>query len=505
VTFFTSRRSISAWVAAGKPALGEVAALKPATSNALEAEGITPTIISEGGVVSLAEAVLAWAKGPLTIHYPTSDLGLKSPEQAHALELLQKAGTVERRMVYEIAAPANLRQSLERSARGDWAISFASPSAVQHFFSSGAVLEQAPVRVACLGASTERAWNSARPAGWPQAVNTREAPHHPEVSVMTLSIPVRLRRLRSTPNVRAMFSETQVTLRQLVQPYFVVPGKGIKQETRPGYGLWQVSPDVLREEIGLLNKAGVGGVMLFGVPEHKRDDGKGLDVQMEPLRQAIVECKSAAPELPLFADVCLCAYTTHGHCGLVKGNTILNDESVVALTDMAIMLAKWGVDFVSPSDMMDGRIGAMRKGLDEAGLQHTSILSYAIKMASAFYGPFREAAHSAPGFGDRKSYQMPAGNRREARRELLLDVAEGADAVMVKPAMTNLDLIRDSREATDLPIFAYQVSGEYAMLRASGDAGLMDFDRALEESLVAIRRAGADVIVSYAARPWAMR
>ena len=322
---------------------------------------------------------------------------------------------------------------------------------------------------------------------------------------MTLSIPVRLRRLRSTPNVRAMFSETQVTLRQLVQPYFVVPGKGIKQETRPGYGLWQVSPDVLREEIGLLNKAGVGGVMLFGVPEHKRDDGKGLDVQMEPLRQAIVECKSAAPELPLFADVCLCAYTTHGHCGLVKGNTILNDESVVALTDMAIMLAKWGVDFVSPSDMMDGRIGAMRKGLDEAGLQHTSILSYAIKMASAFYGPFREAAHSAPGFGDRKSYQMPAGNRREARRELLLDVAEGADAVMVKPAMTNLDLIRDSREATDLPIFAYQVSGEYAMLRASGDAGLMDFDRALEESLVAIRRAGADVIVSYAARPWAMR
>ena len=322
---------------------------------------------------------------------------------------------------------------------------------------------------------------------------------------MSLSIPVRLRRLRSTPSVRAMFSETQVSLRQLVQPYFVVPGKGIKQETRPGYGLWQVSPDVLREEIGLLSRAGVGGVMLFGVPEHKRDDGKGLDVQMEPLRQAIVECKSAAPELPLFADVCLCAYTTHGHCGLVKGNTILNDESVVALTDMAIMLAKWGVDFVSPSDMMDGRIGAMRTGLDEAGLQHTSILSYAIKMASAFYGPFREAAHSAPGFGDRKSYQMPAGNRREARRELLLDVAEGADAVMVKPAMTNLDLIRDAREATDLPIFAYQVSGEYAMLRASGDAGLMDFDRALEESLIAIKRAGADVIVSYAARPWAMR
>ncbi|HEY0880464.1 MAG TPA: porphobilinogen synthase, partial [Archangium sp.] len=183
----------------------------------------------------------------------------------------------------------------------------------------------------------------------------------------------------------------------------------------------------------------------------------------------------------------------------------LNDESVKALTDMAVLLAKWGVDWVSPSDMMDGRIAAMRKGLDEAGFTNTSILSYAIKMASAFYGPFREAAHSAPGFGDRKSYQMPASNRREARRELLLDVAEGADALMIKPAMTNLDLIRDSREATDAPLFAYQVSGEYAMLKASGDAGLMDFDRAVEESLIAIRRAGADVIVSYAARPWALR
>ena len=322
---------------------------------------------------------------------------------------------------------------------------------------------------------------------------------------MNQNIPVRLRRLRQNASIRAMFSETQVTLRHLVQPYFIVPGKGVKQETRPGYGLWQLSADMLREEVGLLSRAGVGGLMLFGVPEQKRDDGKGLDAQMEPLRQAITEAKSAAPELPLFADVCLCAYTTHGHCGLVKGHTILNDESVVVLTEMAVTLAKWGVDFVCPSDMMDGRIAAMRRGLDEAGKTDTSILSYAIKMASAFYGPFGEAAHSAPGFGDRKSYQMPAGNRREARRELLLDVAEGADAVMVKPAMTNLDLIRDAREATDLPLFAYQVSGEYAMLRASGDAGLMDFERALDESLVAIRRAGADVIVSYAARPWALR
>jgi porphobilinogen synthase len=315
---------------------------------------------------------------------------------------------------------------------------------------------------------------------------------------------VRLRRLRQTPQIRSLFAENEVALRQLVQPYFIVPGKGIKRETRPGSGLWQLSPDLLREEVGLLSRANVGGVMLFGVPEHKRDDGEGLAAQLEPLRQAITESKSAAPTLPIFADVCLCAYTTHGHCGLVKGDKILNDESVKVLSAMSVLLAQWGVDFVCPSDMMDGRVASIRAALDEQGLQDTSILSYAIKMASAFYGPFREAAHSAPGFGDRKSYQMPASNRREARRELMLDLEEGADALMVKPAMSNLDLIRDAREACDAPLFAYQVSGEYAMMRAAADAGLIDFQRAIDESLVSIKRAGADVIVTYAARPYAL-
>ncbi|PZR13584.1 MAG: porphobilinogen synthase [Archangium gephyra] len=316
---------------------------------------------------------------------------------------------------------------------------------------------------------------------------------------------MRLRRLRQSPAIRALFAETQVTLRNLVQPYFVVSGQGVKRETRPGYGLWQISADRLREEVVPLARAGVGGVMLFGVPDFKRDDGQELEKQLEPLRQAILEVKAAAPELPLFTDVCLCAFTTHGHCGLVEGNTIVNDASVKVLAEMSVHFAKWGVDFVCPSDMMDGRIRAIRRALDESGHVNTSILSYAIKMASAFYGPFREAAHSAPNFGDRKSYQMPAHNRREARRELLLDVEEGADALLVKPAMSNLDLLRDAREATDVPLFAYQVSGEYAMLKASGEAGLIDFDRALEESLVSIRRAGADVIVTYAARPWALR
>lgn len=316
---------------------------------------------------------------------------------------------------------------------------------------------------------------------------------------------VRLRRLRSSPSIRSMFAETEVTPRQLVQPYFIVPGKGIKRETRPGFGLWQLSADQLGEEVRLLAKAGVGGVMLFGVTEDKNDDGSRLEEQLEPLRQAITESKSAAPELPLFADVCLCAYTSHGHCGLVKGDTIINDESVKVLAQMSVHFAEWGVDFVCPSDMMDHRVAGIRKALDECGFERTSILSYAIKMASAFYGPFREAAHSAPSFGDRKTYQMPAANRREARRELLMDIEEGADALLIKPAMTNLDLIRDAREACDLPLFAYQVSGEYAMLRAAGDAGLIDFQRAVDESLLSIKRAGADVIVTYAARPMALK
>lgn len=320
-----------------------------------------------------------------------------------------------------------------------------------------------------------------------------------------MNVPVRLRRLRRTPATRALFAETQVSARHLVQPYFVVPGKGVRTEVRAGMGLWQVSADVLREEVSMLARGGVGGVMLFGVPAFKRDDGLGLEQQLAPLEAAIGEAKAAAPELPLFADVCLCAYTTHGHCGLVEGNEIVNDTSVRVLSNMAVLLAKWGVDWVCPSDMMDGRIAALRTALDENGLTHTSVLSYAIKMASAFYGPFREAAHSAPSFGDRRSYQMPASNRREARRELLADVHEGADALLIKPAMSNLDLIRDAREATDVPLFAYQVSGEYAMLRAAGNAGLIDFERALEESLVSMRRAGADVVVSYAARDWCRR
>ena len=315
---------------------------------------------------------------------------------------------------------------------------------------------------------------------------------------------VRMRRLRKNAQVRRLFAESTVELRNLVMPYFVVPGSGVLRESAPNSGLWQVTADRLGDEVAQLVDGGVGGVMLFGVPDQKCDDGSMLEAQLLPTRRATEALRQRFPELVLFADVCLCSFTSHGHCGIVRDKTIANDESLAVLAKMAVLLGSYGIDFVSPSDMMDGRVAAIRGALDESRLYDVGVLSYAVKMASAFYGPFRDAAHSAPQFGDRKSYQMPAGNEREARREWQLDVLEGADALLVKPALTNLDIIRDVRAGSDLPIFAYQVSGERAMLVAAAENGLLDFERAMEETLLSIRRAGADVIISYEARPRAL-
>ena len=312
--------------------------------------------------------------------------------------------------------------------------------------------------------------------------------------------PVRLRRLRKNASVRRLFEETTVELRHMVQPYFVVPGDGHLRESAPGTGLWQVSADKIADDVAALVDAGVGGVMLFGVPATKCDDGSEFERQLAPMQQATTALRRRFPDLPLFADVCLCSYTTHGHCGVVHDGVVDNDRSLALLARMAVLLGSWGIDFVSPSDMMDGRVAVLRRALDDAGLEGTGILSYAVKMASAFYGPFRDAAHSAPQFGDRKTYQMPAGNRREARREWQLDVEEGADALLVTPALTNLDILREARDATDLPLFAYQVSGERAMLVAAAEKGQLDFRRAMDECLLSMRRAGADVIVTYEAR-----
>lgn len=322
---------------------------------------------------------------------------------------------------------------------------------------------------------------------------------------MSYDIPVRLRRMRHTAERRRLFKEVDVGIEHLVQPYFIVSGKGVLREAKEDTGLFQVSADRLVEEIKPLVSAGVGGIMLFGVPDEKCDDGSRLGEQMSSLTEACEKLKSAWPDVNLFADVCLCSYSSTGHCGIVEGHHIVNDQSVEVLCDMAVRLAQSGVDFVSPSDMMDGRVGAIRQALDDAGRTDTGILSYSVKMASAMYGPFRHAADSKPQFGDRKTYQMPAHNRREALRELQLDVEEGADALLIKPALTNLDLIRDARDTTLLPIFAYQVSGEYAMLKAAANAGLIDFQTAQHECLVSMRRAGADVIISYHARQMALR
>ncbi len=315
---------------------------------------------------------------------------------------------------------------------------------------------------------------------------------------------MRLRRLRKTAAIRTLMRETDVLPRHLVQPFFVVPERGVRREVNQGLGMLQVGPDVLVEEVKAATAAGVGAVMLFGVPSVKStDEAKQLDAAPQFLSQAIDGVKQAVPHAVLMADVCLCAYTQHGHCGIVEGEHILNDESLPRLAAMAVTLSKSGADFVCPSDMMDGRVAAIRTALDNAKCSQTSIVSYAVKMASPLYGPFRHAAESAPKFGDRKTYQMPAANRREALRELTLDEAEGADVLLVKPAITNLDLIRDAREQSNLPVMAYQVSGEIASLRAAADAKFLNYQEAVIEQLTSIRRAGADLVVTYFAQAYA--
>ncbi len=318
-----------------------------------------------------------------------------------------------------------------------------------------------------------------------------------------MNLPTRMRRLRETAGVRKLVQETTLSLGNLVQPYFIIPDKTVKREAKAGSALWQVGPEALVEEAQTITRSGVGGLMLFGVPPFKHDTAEKLPEQLKPLTDAITLLKKSPSMAPVMADVCMCSYTKSGHCGIVRGNEIVNDESVEALCKMAVELARAGVDYVCPSDMMDGRVGAIRAALDAAGHGRVGIVAYAVKMASAFYAPFRDAADSAPQFGDRTTYQMPFTNRREARREWKLDEKEGADMLLFKPALTNLDLIRDAREESDLPIVAYQVSGEFAMTRAAANAGMLDCERAMNEQLMSIRRAGAYIVISYHARSMA--
>jgi porphobilinogen synthase len=315
----------------------------------------------------------------------------------------------------------------------------------------------------------------------------------------------RPRRLRRTERLRAMVRETTVSPANLIYPLFVAPGEGLRREIPSLPGCFHLSADEAAREAEAVEKLGIGGVILFGLPSSKDPVGSEGYADDGVVQQAIRAVRSGCKELLVVTDVCLCEYTSHGHCGVVEDGEVLNDPTLALLARMAVSHAKAGAHVVAPSDMMDGRVGAIREGLDEAGYAGLPILSYAAKYASAFYGPFREAADSAPQFGDRRGYQMDPANVREAQREVSLDVEEGADIVMVKPALPYLDVIRAVAESSDRPVAAYNVSGEYAMVKAAAARGWVDEDRMMREILTSIRRAGADVILTYHAKDFARR
>jgi porphobilinogen synthase len=315
----------------------------------------------------------------------------------------------------------------------------------------------------------------------------------------------RPRRLRRSDALRRLVRETRVTVEQLVQPLFVVPGRNVATPIESMPGIAQLSVDRTAEECRRLADLGVPAVLLFGVPEHKDARGSGATAADGIIPRALEAIRRAAPRLLLLTDVCLCEYTDHGHCGVLRGDEVDNDATLPVLAAEALAHARAGADVVAPSDMMDGRVGAIRRALDEAGFAHVPIMSYAAKFASALYGPFRDAAGSTPQFGDRRGYQMDPGNAEEALREVALDVEEGADIVMVKPAVPYLDLVRRVKDRFGYPVAAYHVSGEYAMVKAAAARGWLDEPRVVEETLLAIRRAGADVIITYFARDVAQR
>ncbi len=307
----------------------------------------------------------------------------------------------------------------------------------------------------------------------------------------------RMRRLRRTAALRRLVQETHLVPSQLVWPLFACHGEGVRRAVGALPGVFQTSIDELVKDAERAQRLGLGGITLFGLPAMK--DGTGSEAYDEQgiVQQAARAVKRAVPDLLLIGDVCLCEYTDHGHCGVIQDGEVDNDASVYLLGKVAVSQARAGVDIVAPSDMMDGRVAGIRKALDAAGLGRVPIMSYAAKMASAFYGPFREAVGSTPLFGDRQSYQMQGTNADEAMKEIRLDVQEGADIVMVKPALPCLDLIRRAKQEFGSPLAAYQVSGEYAMIRVAAERGMLDEQRAMWETLQAIRRAGADIILSY--------
>lgn len=307
----------------------------------------------------------------------------------------------------------------------------------------------------------------------------------------------RKRRLRQTVAMRDMVRENHVRVDELIYPLFVMEGENLAEPVESMPGICQYSLDRMNEELDRVKEAGIPAILIFGIPAHKDEVGSGAYDEHGIVQEAIRRIKKDYPDLIVIADVCLCEYTSHGHCGLIRDGIILNDETLPLLAKSAVSYAEAGADIVAPSDMMDKRVGAIRKALDEAGFTYTPIMAYSAKFASGYYGPFRDAAHSAPGFGDRKTYQMDPANGQEALREVEEDLAEGADLIIAKPAMAYMDIIRAIHENYNVPIVAYNVSGEYAMVKAAAANGWIDEKKIVMENMIGMKRAGAKMIITY--------
>lgn len=307
----------------------------------------------------------------------------------------------------------------------------------------------------------------------------------------------RFRRLRRDERIRSLIQETRLHPKDFIYPIFVIEGENCKNPVASMPGVFQYSIDRLDEILGQVQAADIGGIMLFGIPAHKDPEGSQAYAKDGVTQRAVRYIKQNYPQIYIVVDVCLCEYTSHGHCGMVCGEEILNDETLPYLVKMAVSLVEAGADMAAPSDMMDGRVAAIREGLDQAGFTQTPIMAYSAKFASAYYGPFRDAAQSAPGFGDRRSYQMDCANGQEAIREIRADIEEGADIVMVKPALAYLDVLKETAMTFDMPLAVYNVSGEYAMVKAAAAQGWIDEKRIVLENLTAMKRAGAKIIITY--------
>lgn len=308
---------------------------------------------------------------------------------------------------------------------------------------------------------------------------------------------LRRRRLRSTPGMRALVRETSIQVNDLIYPVFVQEGKDIKNPVPSMPGIYQYSIDRLDEELDRIREAKIPAILLFGVPKHKDEYGSEAYNEHGIIQEAIRYIKKVFPELVVIADICLCEYTSHGHCGLISDGEILNDETLPLLAMTAVTCAEAGADMVAPSNMMDGHVAAIREALDDAGLVNTPIMAYSAKMASGYYGPFRDAAHSAPGFGDRKTYQMDYHNGREAMRDIWDDIEEGADIIIVKPALAYLDILKTASIETNMPLCAYNVSGEYSIVKAAAENGWVDEKKLVMENMIGMKRAGAHMIITY--------